>query len=139
MLCWGNDPNLNSVITPNAALQESVINPMAPLYSIETLGYGGRLSGPNDGAVSENYIIAGQLVPRAPVSSCLSCHGAAEFPLNPQNLLPAVDSPPNTPPPDASFIYSYLPIPGTVAFNHWFQDRPGNLPQDAGTVASITT
>lgn len=132
---WGNDPNLNSVITPNSTLQESVVNPMAPLYSIETLGYGGRLSGPNDGAVSENNIIDGQLVPRARLSSCMSCHGVAEFPLNPQNLLPAVDSPPNTPPPSDSFIYSYVPRPGTVAFNHWFQDRPGNLAQDAGTVA----
>ena len=129
---WGNDPNLDSTITPNTALQESVVNPIAPLYSIETLGYGGRLSGPNDGAVSENNIIGGQLVPRARISSCMSCHGVAEFPLNPANLLPNVYPPANTSPPGA---YSYVPRLGSVEFSRWFQDRPGTEPQDQGATA----
>jgi hypothetical protein len=91
--------------------------------------------GPNDGAVSENNIIGGQLVPRARISSCMSCHGVAEYPLNPANLLPNVSAPAaDTPPFDPNFIYSYVPRPGTVEFNHWFQDRPGTLAQDPGTV-----
>jgi hypothetical protein len=130
---WGNDPDLNSVITPNSPLQENVINPMAPLYSVETLGYGGRLSGPNDGAVSVNNIIDGQLVPRARISSCLSCHGVAEWPLK-SSLVPSVNGGANNPSdPDNSF--SYFLKPGTVEFNRWLQDRPGNVPQDAGSVA----
>jgi hypothetical protein len=129
---WGNDPNFISVFTPNAPLQESVINPMAPLYSVETLGWGGRLSGPNDGAVSENNIIDRQLVPRARVSSCMSCHGVAEYPLDPGNLLPSVNPPVNT---DAPGNYNYVPRPGSLEFARWFQDRPGTLPQDASAVA----
>jgi hypothetical protein len=130
---WGNDPDFNSVVTPNAPLQESVINPMAPLYAVETLGYGGRLSGPNDGAVSENNIIDGQLVPRARISSCMSCHGVAEWPLK-SNLTPTVSSTANNPP-DPNNPYSYVPPPGSLEFNNWFQDRPGTMPQDAGSVA----
>lgn len=129
---WGNDPNLSSVITPNAALQESMVNPMAPLYSVETLGYGGRLSGPNDGAVSENNIIGGQLVPRARISTCMSCHGVAEYPLGPSNLVPAVNSPAATAPPGA---YSFVPQLSSVAFSQWFQDRSGTVPQDQGATA----
>jgi hypothetical protein len=130
---WGNDPDLNSAVTPNTALKESVINPMAPLYAVETLGYGGRLSGPNDGAVSENNIIDGRLVPRARISSCMSCHGVAEWPLK-SSLVPAVSSTANNPS-DSTNPYSYVPTPGSVEFNNWFQDRPGKMPQDTGAVA----
>jgi hypothetical protein len=28
-----------------------------------------------------------------------------------------------------------VPAPGSVEFNNWFQDRPGNMPQDTGAVA----
>ncbi len=118
---WGNDPNLNSVVTPNAALQESVVNPLAPLYSVETLGWGGRLSGPNDEAVSENNIANGQLLPRASISSCMSCHGTAEWPIK-------------TPPVPALSL-SNIHAPGSPPWSDWFQDRPGNVPQNAGATA----
>ena len=59
---WGNDPTVISPmpgpteewVDPN--LQENWINPAAPVYAKETLGWGGRLSGPNDGAVSPAYV-----------------------------------------------------------------------------------
>ncbi len=124
---WGNDPELNSTIVPNSILQENVINPMAPLYAVETLGYGGRLSGPNDGAVSQNNIIAGRDVPRARISSCMSCHGVAEWPPK-SGLEPSIPAPPADP-------NNYVPVPGMPDFNQWFQDRPGYVPQDAGRVA----
>ena len=130
---WGNDPDINSVITPNATLQQNVVNPMAPLYAVETLGYGGRLSGPNDGAVSENNIIDGQPVPRARISSCMSCHGVAEWPLK-SSLVPSVNGSADNPS-DPNNSFSYFLKPGTVEFNQWFQSRPGDVPQDDGAVA----
>ena len=117
------------------SIKETVINPIAPLYAVETLGYGGRLSGPNDGAIvqtilnsgaalDQNVFIDGQPAARVRVSSCMSCHGVAEWPMNsfllpggPQNLT------------DNLFIYR----PGTLEFNRWMQSRPGNVPQDPGT------
>ncbi|HAV36487.1 MAG TPA: hypothetical protein DCX52_09055 [Massilia sp.] len=50
---WGNDPQVNSAATPGAPLQETWVNPQAPLYATETLGWGGRLSGPNDHALND--------------------------------------------------------------------------------------
>ena len=56
---WGNDPQLASVDpivnagkTPNQQLVQTVVNPAAPAYAKITLGYGGRLSGPNDAAAN---------------------------------------------------------------------------------------
>ncbi|MBD2498745.1 hypothetical protein [Nostoc sp. FACHB-280] len=125
---WGNDPETNSAINPNAILQENSMNPIALLYAVETLGYGGRLSGPNDGAVVQNALVVGnpgKILVRARVSSCMSCHGVAEWPMK-SFLLPGfVDNNQNLE------IYS----PGSNKFNNWFQDRPGNVPQDSGTIA----
>ncbi|HLP88345.1 MAG TPA: hypothetical protein VK184_07125 [Nostocaceae cyanobacterium] len=125
---WGNDPDINSAINPNAILRENSINAIALLYATETLGYGGRLSGPNDGAVVQNAQVAGnpdQTLARARVSSCLSCHGVAEWPMK-SFLLPGfIDQNSNLE------IYT----PGSTDFNNWFQDRPGNVPQDPGTIA----
>jgi len=125
---WGNDPVINSAINPNAILEENVLNPIAYLYSTETLGYGGRLSGPNDGAVVQDALIIGEppekKVARMSVSSCMSCHAVAEWPMK-SFLLPGfVDK-------DGLQIYN----PGTPDFNRWFQSRPGNVPQDSGTIA----
>ena len=61
---WGNDPNVKSpqgcdYLKPGGcpALAQTWINPVAPLYSKETLGWGGRLSGPNDGSVDINAVV----------------------------------------------------------------------------------
>jgi hypothetical protein len=133
---WGNDPDINSAIDPNALLKQSVVNPMAPLYATETLGYGGRLSGPNDGAVAQNAIIDGKLVPRVAVSSCMSCHGVAEATMK-SFLLPGPGVPRAvgnvSPMTQGDFIYLYTP--GGIEFNRWFQSRSGDKSQDEGKVA----
>ncbi len=131
---WGNDPDVNSAINPNVPLKENVINPMAPLYATETLGYGGRLSGPNDGAIVQDAIIDGDLVPRVTVSSCMSCHGVAENPMR-SFLLPGpgISNAQGGISPTAQGDLMYLDKPGSVAFLQWFQDRPGTEPQDSGT------
>jgi hypothetical protein len=131
---WGNDPDINSAVNPNAVLKESVINPMAPLYATETLGYGGRLSGPNDGAIAQNAIIDGEYVPRVAVSSCMSCHGVAENPMK-SFLLPGpgISNAQGGVGPTTQGDLIYLYKPGSADFLGWFQDRPGNVPQDPGT------
>ncbi len=107
---WGNDPGVNSATDPTAPLFETVVNPAAPAYSKITLGWGGRLSGPNDAAAGPED---NGTFPR--YSSCMSCHGAAENPGG--SLVPL----PNT--------------PGSPAWMNWFQDRAGNQPQDPGRIA----
>ena len=73
---WGDDPGVNSPITPPyPKLQESVINAKAPVYSRETLGWGGRLSGPNDGAVTQvaKNVDTKTVYKNLALSSCMSC------------------------------------------------------------------
>jgi hypothetical protein len=59
---WGDDPEATRADMP---LQENWINPKAPLYSTETLGWGDRLSGPNDGARND-IAVNGQVMKNAP-------------------------------------------------------------------------
>ena len=149
---WGNDP---AVMSPEGcnpvasagpvtcpALSETWINPNAPVYATETLGWGGRLSGPNDGAVDTNAAILqedGSSKPfegRYAMSSCMSCHGPAEYPtesfLLPVNSTCQGDS--CRPGQDAQGRLIYYPA-GSAEFMRWFQDRPGDEPQDEGTTA----
>ncbi|MCU1328638.1 MAG: hypothetical protein JWN34_4008 [Bryobacterales bacterium] len=105
---WGNDPGVN-----DNNLNETVVNPVAPAYSKITLGWGGRLSGPNDAATQPGPNPGD---PLQGISSCMSCHGAAEY----QALAGLV------PLPNA---------PGSAAWNEWFQDRAGNVPQTSGQTA----
>ena len=139
---WGNDPLINSAEDPNALLQQSVINPMAPLYAVETLGYGGRLSGPNDGAVVQDVLIDGKPAARVAASSCMSCHSVAEWPMK-SFLLPMASTPGMEPPffgralPNSMDVMTgegpnYLYRPGTMEFNSWFQSLPGSVPKDDG-------
>ncbi len=139
---WGNDPSINSAADPNAELQQSVINPMAPLYAVETLGYGGRLSGPNDGAVVQDVLIDGMPAARVAASSCMSCHSVAEWPMK-SFLLPQPSKHSMTQPffgramPVSIDLndgdsQSYLYKPGTIEFNSWFQTFAGNRPKDDG-------
>ncbi|MFY9556050.1 MAG: hypothetical protein WAV20_09020 [Blastocatellia bacterium] len=123
---WGNDPDQNFAVNP-AQLSETVINPDAPAYSTETLGWGGRLSGPNDGAVAAPGYVNGVITTVA-ASSCMSCHGVAEWPMQ-SFLLP---SPPSVPIIDNALVVFE---PGSTQWMPWFQDRAGTVPQDPGTVA----
>lgn len=124
---WGNDPDVNSPLTPPyPKLYETVINPAAPEYSKETLGWGGRLSGPNDGAVAQQAvdINTGKVYKNLALSSCMSCHSPAQDTLK-SFLLPGPF------PSDTLFVYT----PGSPQWNLWFRDDYGNVPFDSGQVA----
>jgi hypothetical protein len=128
---WGNDPDVESSDQPGtrAPLNETWINPASPAYSQATLGWGGRLSGPNDGAVTAalQYIdpSTGKLgtVPVAN-SSCMSCHSPAEWPFQ-SFLLPGY----------ANSSGYHMTAPGSSDWLRWFQDRPGTQAMDNGSIA----
>lgn len=124
---WGDDPGVNSPIAPPyPKLYETVINPNAPAYSKETLGWGGRLSGPNDGAVAQEAVDINTHKPykNLALSSCMSCHSPAQDTFK-SFLLPAP-----FPTSDTLFVYT----PGSANWNLWFRDNAGNVPFDAGQV-----
>jgi len=126
---WGNDPDIISpVIPPYPKLKETVINPNAPAYSKETLGWGGRLSGPNDGAVAQTAvdINTGKKYNNLALSSCMSCHIPSQYTFN-SFLLPA-------PFPKKTDTVLYVFTPGSAEWNLWFRDIYGNVPFDSGQV-----
>jgi hypothetical protein len=138
---WGNDPEATS---PNQ-LKENWINSAAPAYAKMTLGWQGRLSGPNDGALNDAVLEdpVPKVAPNLPSSSCMSCHSVAEWPMK-SFLLPTSSDPQQFGP--TGFVNSdYLIMwpPGSTGetkngspfWMHWFQSRPGAEPADAGTVA----
>ena len=141
---WGNDPGVNS---PDAVLQENWINPAAPLYAKQTLGWGGRLSGPNDGARNDIQV-GNKVLKNEPDSSCMSCHGPAEWQPSQHKmlsfLLPSFPNPNPGPPfkpcPNGKPTDPYIcsPPPGSPDWSRWFQDRPGTEPQDPNT-GSVAT
>lgn len=127
---WGNDPQAT---TAGAPLQETFIYPAAPAYAKSTLGWGGRLSGPNDGAVVAPAVLTtdtSTIIPSVAASSCMSCHGAAEYPMQ-SFLLPSPTAGGTGGPDNSLELYP----PGSTEWMRWFQDRPGSTPQDAGTTA----
>jgi len=140
---WGNDPRVDSAANPRAPLQETWINPNAPLYATETLGWGGRLSGPNDHGVNDISVLTQgrrSLVRRAPNSSCLSCHGSSQWnAANPAKgmasfLMPLVPPEPGGAQ-NAGAPYLNSPAPGSATWLRWFQNRRGDEPMDTGSVA----
>lgn len=125
---WGDDPTVNSPVKrPYPKLKETVINPKAPFYSTETLGWGGRLSGPNDGAVAEYAvdITTGEKYSKLPLSSCMSCHSPAQYKFK-SFLLPCL-------PPSSDTLQVYTP--GSKEWNRWFRSDYGNVPFDSGEIA----
>jgi hypothetical protein len=125
---WGDDPGVNSPVdSPYLKLYETVINPKAPAYSRETLGWGGRLSGPNDGAVAQEAVDlkTGQKYHNLALSSCMSCHSPAQDTFK-SFLLPG-------PFPTGNTLYVYNP--GSANWNLWFRDNYGTVPFDSGQVA----
>ena len=141
---WGNDPQATTAGMP---LRENWINPHAPLYATETLGWGGRLSGPNDGARND-IAVNGVVMKNAPDSGCLSCHSTAQWNVQAHKmesfLLPsfATSAPPGfqlcgnngKPNPNGTNICS--PAPGSSAWMKWFQNRLGTVPMDPGSFAT---
>ncbi len=146
---WGNDPSVNSpmdcnYLPPNQtcpALSETWINPAAPIYAKETLGWGGRLSGPNDGAVDINARVLqpdGSSEPytgRYAMSSCMGCHGTASYEMA-SFLLPSPADCANEScrPTVENGQVVYYPS-GSAEYMAWFQDRPGYEPQVPGSIA----
>ncbi|RPD43270.1 hypothetical protein [Chitinophaga barathri] len=125
---WGNDPGVNSPLSPPyPPLYETVINPAAPQYSTETLGWGGRLSGPNDGAVAQLAydINTGQPYKNLALSSCMSCHSPA------QDAFVSFLLPGPVPTSDSLLVFT----PGGPQWNLWFRNNYGNIPFDTGQVA----
>ncbi|TDW99370.1 hypothetical protein [Dinghuibacter silviterrae] len=125
---WGNDPGVNSPTQPPyPPLYETVIYTGAPEYSKETLGWGGRLSGPNDGAVAQEAvdITTGQVYQNLALSSCMSCHSPA------QDTFTSFLLPGPFPTSDTLFVYT----PGSPNWNLWFRDNWGNVPFNEGQVA----
>jgi len=148
---WGNDPQATQDTDP---LVENWINPKAPKYATQTLGWGGRLSGPNDGARNDIAIVGSTpglpFMPNAMNSSCMSCHSTAQWNVKKHKmvsfLLPSFPDPNK---PDAFYAnctdrsqydfngdYICSPAPGSQTWMKWFQNRRGNQPMDAGSVAA---
>ena len=100
----------------------------------------------------ERHQVGTNFIDNEPDSSCMSCHGPAEW--QPEKhamlsfLLPSFPNPatgPNNPPfklcpkgkgKNLTFICS--PAPGSPDWSRWFQDRNGTEPQDPNT-GSIAT
>ena len=159
---WGNDPD---VISPQGcdyltaggcpALSETWINQQTPVYARETLGWGGRLSGPNDGSVDISAVVQTDsglelYEGRYAMSSCMGCHSTAQY-LFDSFLLPVpskcaddsctptfakctngtcTEAPPG---PGVDLVYYQT---GSDEFMRWFQDRPGDAPMDPGQIAT---
>jgi hypothetical protein len=141
---WGNDPQATQAGQP---LVENWINPKAPKYSTQTLGWGGRLSGPNDGARND-VVIAGRLLKNEPDSSCMSCHSTSQWNVTRHRmdafLLPSFSQalPPgfqlcgDSGKPDPSGANVCSPAPGNPAWLVWFQDRVGTQAMNPGSLAT---
>lgn len=162
---WGNDPQAKDPGNATPALIENWNNPAAPAYGSETLGWGQRMSGPNDGAMNNYAFVSGTnpvrqgtkpdakydvkagamvYVQNGKNSSCMSCHSSAQW--NAKNpklgmesfLLPLMTARPKKPNGCTGDQCNYLnsPPPGSPLWLKWFKNRLGTEPMDAGSVAA---
>lgn len=142
---WGNDPQATAADMP---LKENWINPAAPKYATQTLGWGGRLSGPNDGARND-IAVDGTAMTNAPDSSCMSCHSTSQWNVKAHRmdsfLLPSFatsDAPgfklcgADGKPDQKNGAYICSPKPGSAQWMKWFSNRLGTVPMDAGSIAT---
>lgn len=142
---WGNDPQATAADMP---LKQNWINPAAPKYAKQTLGWGGRLSGPNDGARND-IAVDGTAMTNAPDSGCMSCHSTAQWNVKEHRmdsfLLPsfATSAAPgfelcdaDGKPDQKNGTYICSPKPGSAEWMKWFKNRPGTVPMDAGSIAT---
>jgi hypothetical protein len=140
---WGNDPDIintsSEAITPpvkiSTKLKQNHINPKAPIYATATLGWDGRLSGPNDGAVVTPAWAGGKYYQKGIASvGCLGCHSNAQY-MQKSFLLPTTTYPPAALAPPLSSAASDVLVlnpPGSKAWMKWFQSRAGTEPMDPG-------
>lgn len=139
---WGNNPDvvntsgtaLTPPVTVNLGLTQNWVNPRAPLYATATLGWDGRLSGPNDGAVVTPAWAGSHYYPQGLASvGCLGCHSNAQYPQK-SFLLPTTTYPPQPTNAPGSGANQALVLnePGSQAWMKWFQNRVGTEPMDPG-------
>lgn len=129
---WGNDPEVARKYPAKQFLKETWINKAgAAPFAFEQLGWGGRLSGPIDVAKRHKVIYTDGTLPKPEqrASSCMSCHGTAQYP-SVRNFYPA---PNRTLISDGSTFLLYPP--GSEQWNQWFENRNGKTPQSPGTGA----
>lgn len=144
---WGGDPNVintsDAALTPPVAvdpqLTQNWINPKAPVYSTATLGWDGRLSGPNDGAVVTPAWTYDRYYTHGLASAgCLACHSSAQYPMT-SFLLPTTTNPPQTVAPplsnDSSAAALVMAKPGSPNWMRWFQSNPGTKPIGPATAS----
>ncbi|MET0287299.1 MAG: hypothetical protein ABW352_22630 [Polyangiales bacterium] len=126
---WGNDPGIGQkdLCTPSTPLKQSWINPKAPLYGYQQLGWGCRLAGPIDVARRPVTFDDGSTCATARVSSCMSCHGSSELVHDgaPEGTESATMYPLTTGY-DKAFT---LAMPGSPQWSQWFQSRKPTDPQ----------
>lgn len=141
---WGNDPEATSADMP---LTENWINPEAPKYSTQTLGWGGRLSGPNDGGRND-IVVDGEFMANAPNSGCISCHSTSQWNIDEGRMVSFLL--PSYPTDSAPYfkLCDYTdkdgkpqqaicsPAPGTDEWMKWFQNRAGDVAMDEGSFAT---
>ncbi|KAB8033472.1 hypothetical protein [Fluviispira multicolorata] len=140
---WGNDPEIDSTRYPNAVLNETWLNPNAPKYSKMTLGWGGRLAGPNDGAVNNiTFKENGKNIfkKNAQNSSCMSCHGASQWnPKKPEIGLESsiFPSPTNALTMKENNKINYIESlsPASQNWKKWFQNKRGFEAQNTESIA----
>ncbi|WP_190808716.1 hypothetical protein [Flagellimonas sp. S3867] len=131
---WGDNPdviNLNQSalippVTVNPSLSQNWINMNTPDYARSTLGWDGRLSGPNDGAVVAPAITTSKVKYDALATvGCLGCHSSAQY-KSKSFLMPAPFPPKQIG--DALEVYD----PGSQDWMKWFQSNDGKTPMDGG-------
>jgi len=119
-LMWGNDPEERTNLTnpepvkteTNPKLTETVINSGAEMPAMH-LGWGFRLNGPVDN----------------PLSSCMSCHSTAQYPVV-SAIMPFLNTPPVNPP-------SKQGEPASDAWMRWFRNVKCAEPFDPGQAVSV--
>ncbi|NNE07774.1 MAG: hypothetical protein HKN20_04345, partial [Gemmatimonadetes bacterium] len=137
---WGNDPEfarLPAGKKKGVPLKETWVNPKAPQYTLETLGWGGRLAGPMDVATRHNVVtVSGKRYQGdddLDASSCLSCHSAAQYPFF-ENLYAS----PNVKFPEDGDQFLFYD-PGSEEWARWFQNRPGTVPLSADLTEGVVS
>jgi hypothetical protein len=139
---WGNNPDVINVsdsaltapVTINDNLTENWINKKVPEYALSTLGWDGRLSGPNDGAVVNPAWAGSHYYPEGLASvGCLGCHSSAQYQFE-SFLLPTTTNPGNPiAAPGASSQEALVTyVPGSAGWMKWFQNRSGEKAMDPG-------
>ena len=139
---WGGNPEIINIdttaltppVTVNASLTENWINNNTPAYARSTLGWDGRLSGPNDGAVVQPAWAGVRYYHKGiATAGCIGCHSSAQYPMT-SFLLPSTTNPPQnkeiplTNNSNVADLVLVLPQPGGKLWMKWFSRNSGYTP-----------